>query len=113
MDRGEAVIDKELLREITYTLLQLVPLGRVVSYKELADIIGVHPRVIARFMALNDKPLIIPCHRVVGSKGELRGYSRGGPGIKEKLLKLEGVEVIDGRVPEKYFYPLKNILLDP
>ncbi len=103
----------DLLREITYTILQLIPIGRVVSYKDLAEVIGVSPRLIGRFMTENDKPVIIPCHRVVGSKGELRGYSFGGIKVKEKLLRLEGVEVVNGRVPRRFFYDIKKELLDP
>jgi methylated-DNA-[protein]-cysteine S-methyltransferase len=106
-------IDRELLREITYILLQLVPIGRVVSYGDLARILGVSPRLIGRFMAENENPVVTPCHRVVGSNGELRGYSRGGIEVKKKLLMLEGVGFKGDRVRREYFYDLEKFLLDP
>ncbi len=88
-------IDK---REIVYTLLQLVPPGRVVTYNVLARLAGTSPRAIGAYMKSNRAPIIIPCHRVVRSDGSLGGYSAGGPRVKEKLLRLEGVEVREGRV---------------
>ncbi len=106
-------MDRRVLKEITYILLQLIPPGRVVSYKELAEIIGVSPRLIGRFMAENEKPIIIPCHRVVGSDGGLRGYSLGGVGFKKKLLLLEGVGFKGDKVRREYFFDLKKLLLDP
>lgn len=107
------VKDRELLREITYILLQLVPPGRVVSYGMLASIVGVSPRLIGRFMAENKNPIIVPCHRVVGSNGELRGYSMGGVEVKRRLLEIEGVCFKGDRVGEHCFLDLKKMLLDP
>ncbi|MGW8161431.1 MAG: methylated-DNA--[protein]-cysteine S-methyltransferase, partial [Desulfobulbales bacterium] len=40
----------------------------------------------------NPLPLIIPCHRVIGSNGNLTGFA-GGLNLKKKLLQLEGVEL--------------------
>ena len=40
-------------------------------------------------MARNPFPLIIPCHRVVGSTGSLHGYGAGGIGVKARLLEME------------------------
>ena len=40
-------------------------------------------------MARNPLPLVIPCHRVVGSSGGLHGYGGGGVGVKARLLELE------------------------
>ncbi len=88
-------------RSIVYVLLQLVPMGKVVTYKALAELLGCHPRAVAAFMRANRNPIVIPCHRVVMNDGSLGGYSRGGPRVKERLLRLEGVEVVDGRVSEK------------
>lgn len=90
------------IKEVVYALTSMIPLGKVTSYKVLAKIVGIHPRAIARYMADNDKPIIVPCHRVVMSDGEIGGYSRGGSRIKEKLLRLEGVPVVNGRVPRNY-----------
>ena len=92
----------EDLKEIVYALVSLVPMGKVISYKTIASLLGIHPRLVARFMALNDKPIIIPCHRVVMSNGSLGGYSRGGKIVKEKLLRLEGVNVVNGKVLKEH-----------
>ena len=40
-------------------------------------------------MATNPLPIVVPCHRVVGSDGSLRGYG-GGLAMKDALLRLEG-----------------------
>lgn len=73
-----------------------IPPGSVLTYGQLAAIAG-HPkaaRAVGRAMAGNRWPLIIPCHRVVGSGGSMTGYSgRGGVETKRNLLKLEGFSV--------------------
>lgn len=102
---------KELFEAI-YMLVSTIPVGRVVSYKDIARVLNVNPRTIGYAMKNNRKPLITPCHRVVGSRGELKGYSRGGVIIKKKLLELEGVVIENYRVDYKYFIDLSK-LLDP
>ena len=77
-----------------YKALRTVPAGSVVSYGELADRLG-NPggaRAVARAMATNQVPIIIPCHRVLGANRALTGFS-GADGIKTKaqLLMAEGV----------------------
>jgi len=65
--------------------------GEVMSYAELAKAVG-HPRAaraVGRVMAGNPFPLLIPCHRVVGSDYSLHGFG-GGLGMKEWLLAQEG-----------------------
>jgi methylated-DNA-[protein]-cysteine S-methyltransferase len=89
-------------REIVYTLLSLVPPGYVVTYSLLARLAGTSPRAIGAIMKANRRPIVVPCHRVVSSDGRLGGYSLGGPSFKERLLRLEGVEVRGGRVDEKH-----------
>jgi methylated-DNA-[protein]-cysteine S-methyltransferase len=71
----------------------LVRCGYTRTYGEIAFEIG-NPkaaRAVGRANATNPMPLVIPCHRVIGSDGKLRGYG-GGEGLstKEWLLKLEG-----------------------
>lgn len=67
-----------------------IPYGEIRSYKEVAMAIGSPNASRAVGMANNKNPilLLIPCHRVVGSKGALVGYA-GGLAIKQKLLMLE------------------------
>ncbi|RME83059.1 MAG: methylated-DNA--[protein]-cysteine S-methyltransferase [Caldilineae bacterium] len=69
-----------------------IPYGRTVSYRQVAEALG-NPAAIRAVGAANGAnpiPIIIPCHRVVGSDGSLVGYG-GGLWRKEWLLRHEGV----------------------
>ena len=74
-----------------------IPRGRVMTYGGLAARLGVPGggRAVGNVMARNPFPLIIPCHRVVGSDGDLHGFGGGLP-MKMLLLEMEGV-AFDGR----------------
>jgi methylated-DNA-[protein]-cysteine S-methyltransferase len=68
--------------------------GTTVSYAELASRIG-NPgavRAVGAANGANPLPIVLPCHRVVGSDGSLTGYG-GGLEIKEMLLALEGARL--------------------
>jgi methylated-DNA-[protein]-cysteine S-methyltransferase len=68
-----------------------IPYGTTISYRELARRVG-RPAAIRAVGAANGAtpvPIVIPCHRVVGSDGSLTGYG-GGLGRKRALLELEG-----------------------
>jgi AraC family transcriptional regulator, regulatory protein of adaptative response / methylated-DNA-[protein]-cysteine methyltransferase len=70
--------------------LQSIPFGGVASYREVAAAIG-RPgaaRAVAAACARNPVAIVVPCHRVVGSDGGLRGYG-GGLWRKRRLLALE------------------------
>jgi methylated-DNA-[protein]-cysteine S-methyltransferase len=73
----------------TYT----IPYGHTMTYAQIADGVGnpLAARAVGRAEATNPMPLVIPCHRVVGSDGKLHGFGAPG-GIKTKawLFKLEG-----------------------
>ncbi|MDP8245094.1 MAG: methylated-DNA--[protein]-cysteine S-methyltransferase [Candidatus Hinthialibacter antarcticus] len=77
-----------------WTALKEVPFGEVLSYGELAELAGrpFAARAVGQAMANNNIPIVVPCHRVIGSSGKLHGFT-GGLHIKEHLLKHEGVEV--------------------
>ena len=71
--------------------LALVPYGETTTYGALAAKVG-RPhaaRAIGGAMNRNPIPIVLPCHRVVGSNGRLVGYA-GGLDRKEALLRLEG-----------------------
>jgi len=70
--------------------LMKIPYGETISYGELAKRIGKPKAVRAVGSALhrNPVPILIPCHRVVGAKGQLTGFA-GGLDIKQALLELE------------------------
>lgn len=68
-----------------------IPYGSTRTYSDLAASAG-HPRAaraVGQCMALNPLPIIIPCHRVVGRDGTLRGFG-GGLEMKRALLSMEG-----------------------
>jgi len=71
-----------------------IPAGETRSYAWLAQQVGkpAAARAAGRVMATNPWPLLIPCHRVVGSSGRLHGYG-GGLDMKAKLLAAEGATV--------------------
>lgn len=71
-----------------------IPYGSSVSYGGIAQRIG-NPRgsrAVGAAAARNPVPIIVPCHRVIGGKGELVGFA-SGMAVKEQLLKLEGTLV--------------------
>ncbi len=82
-----------------YKAVYEIPYGSVRTYKEVAERIK-RPgaaRGIGVAMAGNPLPIVVPCHRVVGSGGEMTGYSApGGTDLKMRLLMMEGVEFIEG-----------------
>lgn len=78
-----------------------IPYGRTISYKELA--VRIHQPTAIRAVALanakNPFPILVPCHRVIGSDGSLTGYALGIP-MKRRLLMMEGA------IPQDLFSPL-------
>ncbi len=69
-----------------------IPYGETQTYAELATAAGSRraARAVGRTMATNPIPLVIPCHRVLGSGGDLRGFSAiGGLDARRRLLGLE------------------------
>lgn len=70
--------------------LQQIPYGKTASYAEIASRIG-RPKAVRAVGAANGRnpiPIVIPCHRVIGSGGQLTGFGGGLP-TKEALLRLE------------------------
>jgi methylated-DNA-[protein]-cysteine S-methyltransferase len=69
-----------------------IPWGETLSYGQLATVVG-HPgaaRAVGTVMSKNRYPLIVPCHRVLGSQGKLGGYSApSGLAMKRRLLEME------------------------
>ncbi|MDR1983890.1 MAG: methylated-DNA--[protein]-cysteine S-methyltransferase [Prevotellaceae bacterium] len=73
-----------------WAALQNIPYGELCSYKQIAEKIGNPKAVRAVGMANNKNPLpvVVPCHRVIGSNGKLTGYAYGLD-MKEYLINLE------------------------
>ena len=70
--------------------LRTIPYGELVSYKTIAEAIG-NPKAVRAVGGANGKnplPIIVPCHRVIGSDGSLTGFG-GGLETKKRLIDLE------------------------
>ncbi len=75
-------------------VIQKIPFGQVRTYAWVAREIG-KPRAVravGHALGANPIPLILPCHRVIGSDGGLHGYG-GGLELKARLLRLEGAMI--------------------
>jgi methylated-DNA-[protein]-cysteine S-methyltransferase len=86
---GAAGFTRDVLAELAQ-----VPYGEVTTYGGLAARVG-RPRAaraVGTVMNRNPIPIVLPCHRVVGSTGSLVGYG-GGLERKEALLRLEGARL--------------------
>jgi methylated-DNA-[protein]-cysteine S-methyltransferase len=72
--------------------LSRIPYGQVRSYGEIAKEIGSPKaaRAVGTASGANPIPILVPCHRVIGSSGTLTGF-RGGLKMKELLLEREGI----------------------
>jgi len=73
-----------------YTEVAAIPYGESRSYSEIAERVA-RPRAVRAVGAANGAnpiPLVVPCHRVIGSRGQLQGYA-GGLDLKARLLAME------------------------
>jgi methylated-DNA-[protein]-cysteine S-methyltransferase len=77
----------------------------VISYGQIARDLGQPDmaRAVGQAVGANPLPIVVPCHRVVGSDGTLTGFG-GGLRAKAALLKLEGIDV-DGTKPTSKVHP--------
>ena len=74
--------------------LSSIPYGQTRSYADIAAQVG-RPKAFRAVGMANNRnpiPIVIPCHRVVGSSGDMVGYAYGTK-IKRYLLELEGIDV--------------------
>jgi methylated-DNA-[protein]-cysteine S-methyltransferase len=89
--------------------LQQIPYGTTTSYGEIAKRIG-RPkavRAVGRANGRNPIPIIIPCHRVIGSNGSLTGFG-GGLSTKQALLRLEAEALSRSAVATSRARPLHS-----
>ena len=81
-----------------YEAARTVPAGQTRTYGDLAAMLEEPPgsgRAIGALMGSNPWPLIVPCHRIIGAKGRLTGFSSaGGVRTKARLLVLEGAQLL-------------------
>jgi methylated-DNA-[protein]-cysteine S-methyltransferase len=91
----------EPFRREVYAATRAIGWGKTASYGEIGRRVGMaDAREVGQALSRNPVPLIVPCHRVVGSDGRLVGFSAyGGTLTKERLLLLEGVGADAPRLP--------------
>jgi methylated-DNA-[protein]-cysteine S-methyltransferase len=90
----DLAVDLEALpsfQQLVLAELQRVPYGATATYGGLAERIGKPraARAVGGALNKNPVPIVVPCHRIVGSTGSLVGYA-GGLERKRQLLALEG-----------------------
>jgi methylated-DNA-[protein]-cysteine S-methyltransferase len=93
LDLGSA---SEFYRDV-WSMVMTIPYGKTRSYSAIAEVLE-RPkasRAVGQANGKNPIPIIIPCHRVIGKHGALRGYAYG-LGVKHMLLSIES--------PEKYVF---------
>ena len=88
--------DGTVFQRAVWRTLETIPFGELRSYREVAEAIGkpTAVRAVGAANGSNPLPIVVPCHRVVGSDGSLTGFA-GGVEIKRKLLVLEGARQPD------------------
>ena len=89
------------LQQKVYKKLLEVPKGKVTTYGELANAVGLRngQRAIGRIMNKNPFPVIVPCHRVIKSDGKIGGYAYGQD-VKSNMLSKEGIKISEGKIED-------------
>ncbi len=88
---GMTALQQQVLRAVA-----AIPFGAKKTYRDIAEDVG-HPgawRFVGTTMAKNPFPILIPCHRVVRSNGEIGGYG-GGSDLKKRLIAFENEKTSD------------------
>jgi methylated-DNA-[protein]-cysteine S-methyltransferase len=77
-----------------WSALRQIPFGELRSYRDIATEIGNNKavRAVGAANGRNPIPIVVPCHRVIGSNGSLTGFA-GGLAAKRALLELEGIDL--------------------
>lgn len=87
-----------------------IPYGAVMSYAGVACEVGkpTAARAVAQALRWNPLPIVVPCHRVIGTSGSLTGYAGHKTNVKQQLLTTEGVRIVEAehdlRVPRGAMY---------
>ncbi len=106
LDRLKLLPNGSSFRKEIWKLLLEIDYGKVVTYKDITKKIEkilkkkMSAQAVGGAIGSNPIPIIIPCHRVIGSSGNLTGYS-GGINLKIKLLQLENVDTKKFSLPKK------------
>jgi len=88
-------IEGTQFRKTVWKALQDIPYGETRNYLQIAESIG-NPkavRAVGQANKFNQLPIIIPCHRVIGKRGNLVGFAGNRTPTQKLLLEIEGVNV--------------------
>ena len=103
------MIDEESFFEKVYSIVRLIPEGRVTSYGAIAKHLGAvrSARMVGWAMNASHNDLTVPAHRVVNRSGLLTGKHHFiGSNLMQQLLESEGVEIEENQIKnlDKYFW---------
>lgn len=82
------------MKDKVYALVKAIPKGKVTTYGQIAAWLGNQnlARAVGNILHRNPEPGVIPCHRVVNSKGQLaERFAFGGAAAQRKRLEEEGI----------------------
>jgi methylated-DNA-[protein]-cysteine S-methyltransferase len=95
---------------LVFSACKKIPKGKVATYSEIAKAIG-HPnaaRAVGNALSKN-RSKSVPCHRVIRSDGSAGGFARGMR-AKIRILKREGVEITNGKVPKRFLFDFSKFI---
>ncbi len=105
------------LAELVYRAAGQIPRGMVSTYGDIAAALGdrAASRAVGEILSRNERPVVVPCHRVVYSTGEVGWYGgRGrGAGRKAELLESEGVPLAGGKVGDFAARRFRDFRIEP
>ena len=99
VDFAEVVIDFADYTAFEVNILKHcrdVKYGQIITYKKLSEMASAPRayRAVGRSLGKNRTPIVIPCHRIIGSNQKLVGFA-GGLDLKKTLIELEGGQILD------------------
>ncbi|NLK25803.1 MAG: methylated-DNA--[protein]-cysteine S-methyltransferase [Euryarchaeota archaeon] len=107
----------EDIASLVYQATSQIPEGMVTTYGDIATALGdrVASRAVGEILSKNEHPLIVPCHRVVYSTGEVGWYGGRDKGSERKieLLEQEGVHIVGGKVQDFATRRFRDFCIDP
>ena len=82
-----------------FQITQKIPIGKISTYGQIARVMGniKYARAVGNALHKNPYPIIIPCHRVIKSNGEIGGFAKGVD-IKIEILNNEKVKVLNYKI---------------
>lgn len=88
-----------------YLLLQKIPKGKVISYKQIWVKFCIHPRTVANILSKNQNQELFPCYKVINSNWNLWWYNLW---LESKIVKLEKnwIEIKNMKIDKKYFWDI-------